>query len=218
MEHAQAGLLIGRTRWRRVWLVFLPVLAVVALLFIFVANGLLAVSFAVSGQPFTITANSVESTATDGNGLGFYQFGVSDFAGNGNPVPQAENIIPSARITGLCQSVSVGPVTLRITAGTGSTPVTAKNLIIDASSLSASSATFHNIQIGQDMGAFTNPGLRMPVSRGTGPNVNTAPVPLGTFGQTATGVSLSGVTQVSEGVSATTFTLPNLAMAFGKPC
>ena len=218
MEYSLAGLPIGRTRWRRVWLVFLPVLAVVALLAILVGRGLLAVSFAVSGQPLTITASSVQSTGTDGNGLGFYQFGVADFTGGGTPAPQAENIIPSASISNLCQSVSVGPLTLRITAGGGSTPATASNLIIDASTLAASTATFTNINIGQDMGTFSNPALTMPVARGTGPNVATGPVPLGTFGQTATGVVLSGVSQTALGVSATQFTLPGLSLSFGSPC
>ena len=218
MEYAQAGLPIGRTRWRRVWLVFLPALAVVALLAVLIGRGLLAVSFAVSGQPLTITASSVQSTGTDGNGLGFYQFGVADFTGGGTPAPQAENIIPSASISNLCQSVSVGPLTLRITAGGGTTPATASNLIIDASSLSAANATFNNINIGQDMGTFSNPALTMPVARGTGPNVTTGPVPLGTFGQTATGVTLSGVSQTALGVSATQFTLPGLSLSFGGPC
>lgn len=218
MEYAEAGSLIGQTRWRRVWIVFLPALTVVALLLAFIAKGLLAVSFAVSGHLLTITADSVKSTGIDGNGVGFYQFGVADFTGSGSQVPQAENIIPHASISGLCQSVSVGPLTLRITAGAGNTPATARNLVIDASSLSASSATFNNIHIGQDMGTFNNPGLTMPVARGSGPNVVTGPVPTGTFGQTATGVNLSGVTQTALGVSASRFTLPGLALSFGNPC
>jgi hypothetical protein len=218
VEYAQDAVLIGRTRWRRVWIVFLPTLAVVALLAALVAKGLLAVSFAVSGQPLRITADSVQSQGTDGNGIGFYQFGVADFTGAGSPTPQAENIIPNASIANLCQSVSIGPLTLRITAGGGGTPATATNLIIDASSLSAASATFNNIHIGQDMGTFTNPPLTMPVARGSGPNVTTGPVPLGTFGQTATGATLSGVTQTSLGVSATQFTLPGLSLSFAGPC
>ncbi len=218
VEYAEAGSLIGRTRWRRVWIVFFPALIVVAVLVAFIAKGILAVSFAVSGAPFTITASSVNSTGTDGNGIGFYQFGVADFTGAGKPVPVAENVIPNASIANLCQSVSVGPLTLRITAGRGSTPASATNLVIDASALSASSATFTNIHIGQDMGTFTNPSLTMPVARGSGPNVQTAPVPLGTFGQTATAVSLSGVNQTAIGVSASRFTLPGLSLSFGSPC
>jgi hypothetical protein len=218
MEHALAGPMLGRTRWRRVWVVFVPALAIVVTLLALIAKGLIAVSFAVSGTAFTVTANSVASTATDGNGVGFYQFGVVDFAGNGTPIPQAENIIPSARITNLCQSVAVGPLTLRITAGTGATPVTATNLIIDATSLSATSADFTNINIGQDMGTFTNPGLTEPTGRGTGPNVTTGAVPTGTFGQVASAVNLGGVRQLANATQASSFSLPNLSLSFGPGC
>jgi hypothetical protein len=193
-------------------------LAIVAMLLVFIARGLIAVSFAVSGTAFTVTADSVKSGAVDGNGIGFYQFGVADFSGSGQPIPQAENIIPDATIENLCQSVAVGPLTLRITAGTGSTPVSASNLIIDASSLSATSAHFTNINIGQDMGTFDNPGLTRPTSRGTGPNVNTGPVPTGTFGQVAKAVTLTGVRQVSNATQASSFTLPNLSLSFGSGC
>jgi hypothetical protein len=195
-----------------------PALAIVAMLLAFIAKGLIAVSFAVSGTAFTVTADSVASNGTDGNGVGFYQYGVLDFAGNGTPVPQAENIIPSASITNLCQSVSVGPLTLRITAGTGATPVTATHLIIDASSLSASSAVFTNINIGQDMGTYSSPALTEPGARGSGPNVTSGSVPTGTFGQVASAVTLSGVRQVSNATQASSFSLPNLSLTFGSPC
>ncbi len=218
MEHALAGPVLGRTRWRRVWIVLLPALAIVAILLAFIAKGLIAVSFAISGTPFTVTADNVSSTGVDGNGVGFYQFGVANFTGSGSPAPVAENIIPSARITNLCQSVSVGPVTLRITAGTGTTPVTASHLIIDATSLSAGTAVFSNIHIGQDMGTYSNPALTEPAARGTGPNVITAPVPTGTFGQVATGVSLGSVRQVANATQATTFSLPDLRLGFGGSC
>lgn len=188
------------------------------MLLVFIARGLIAVSFAVSGTAFTVTADSVKSGAVDGNGIGFYQFGVVDFAGNGAPNPQAENIIPDATIENLCQSVTVGPLTLRITAGTGDRSVRASNLIIDASSLSATTARFTNIKIGQDMGTFSNPALTEPTARGEGPNVTTGKVPLGTFGQVADGVTLTGVRQVSKATQASSFTLPNLSLGFGAAC
>jgi hypothetical protein len=198
--------------------VIIPALAIVAMLLAFIARGLIAVSFAVSGTAFTVTADTVKSGAMDGNGVGFYQFGVVDFAGNGTPIPQAENIIPDATIDNLCQSVSVGPLTLRITAGTGNTPVSATNLIIDASSLSATSAHFTNINIGQDMGTYSNPGLTRPTARGTGPNVTMGAVPTGTFGQVADAVTLTGVRQISNATQASSFTLPNLSLSFGAAC
>lgn len=218
MESAPAALALGQTRWRRAWFVIIPALAIVAMLLVFIARGLIAVSFAISGTAFTVTADRVASGARDGNGKGFYQFGVADFSGSGAAIPQVENIIPDATIDNLCQSVSVGPLTLRITAGTGATPVSATNLIIDVSSLSASSARFTNLNTGQDMGTFNNPGLRQPTGRGSGPNVNTGPVPMGTFGQVADGVTLTGVRQVARATQASSFTLPNLSLAFGAAC
>ena len=218
MEHALVAPVLGRTRWRRVWFVLIPALAIVAAILALIAKGLIAVSFAISGTPFTVTANSVVSNGVDSNGVGFYQFGVANFTGAGSPAPVVENIIPSATITNLCQSVAVGPLTLRITAGTGATPVTATNLIIDATALSAGTATFTNINIGQDMGTYANPALTRPVARGTGPNVTTGAVPTGTFGQVASAVSLGTVHQTALGTQASTFSLPNLSLSFAGAC
>jgi hypothetical protein len=201
-----------------VWFVLIPALAIVAAILALIAKGLIAVSFAISGTPFTVTANSVVSNGVDSNGVGFYQFGVANFTGAGSPAPVVENIIPSATITNLCQSVAVGPLTLRITAGTGATPVTATNLIIDATALSAGTATFTNINIGQDMGTYANPALTQPVARGTGPNVTTGAVPTGTFGQVASAVSLGTVHQTALGTQASTFSLPNLSLSFAGAC
>ena len=168
--------------------------------------------------PLLTTLLAVTVNGVDSNGVGFYQFGVAVFTGGGSPTPVAENIIPSATLTNLCQSVSVGPLTLRITAGTGATPVTATNLIIDATSLSAGTATFTNINIGQDMGTYANPALTQPVARGTGPNVTTGAVPTGTFGQVASAVSLGTVHQTALGTQASTFSLPNLSLSFAGAC
>ena len=40
----------------------------------------------------------------------------------------------------------------------------------------------------------------------------------GTFGQDATGVTLTGLRSLSNGTSASSFTLPNLHLGFGLPC
>lgn len=220
MTEADDTPVVGRTRWRRFALVLAPAYLMVAAILYLAATGAVAVSFAVSGTAFTVTADTLSSGGTDGNGVGFYQFGVQDFSGSGTAAPQVESIIPDATLVNLCQSVPVGPsAALRITAGTASGhPVTATNLVVDASSLSATSATFTNINIGQDMGAFANPALTAPGARGTGPNVTTGPVPAGTFGQTASAVSLGGLRQTSDGTSASSFTLPNLSLSFGAPC
>ena len=218
MARPEFGSPSGRTRWRRFALVLAPAYALVAAILVLAATGVVGVSFAVSGTLLTVTASSLSSGATDGNGLGFYQFGVQDFAGNGAPVPQVESIIPNASITNLCQSVAVGPLTLRITAGDAGTPVTGSNLVVDAQSLSAASAQFANINIGQDMGQFSNPALTGPTTRGAGPTVNTGALPAGTFGQTAQSVTITGLRQVASGTSASSFTLPNLRLGFGAAC
>jgi Family of unknown function (DUF6230) len=211
--------IVGRTRWRRFLVVLAPAYAAIAGLILLAASGTLAVSFAVSGTALTITADKLTTGAADGNGVGLYQFGVADFAGNGTPVPQVETVIPNATLTNLCQSVSVGPVTLRTTAGAAaSSPVTATGLVVDATSITATSATFTNIDIGQDMGQFTNPALTAPTGRGTGPNVATGPVPAGTFGQTASAATLGGLRQVANGQTAASLTLPGLNVGFGAPC
>ncbi|HYW25432.1 MAG TPA: DUF6230 family protein [Terriglobales bacterium] len=219
MADEAAEPVVGRTRWRRFLIVLAPAYAAIAGLIFLAASGTLAVSFAVSGTALTITADSLTTGAADGNNVGLYQFGVADFAGNGTPVPQVETVIPNATLANLCQSVSVGPLTLRTTAGTAAnSPVTATGLVVDATSIAATSATFTNINIGQDIGQFNNPALTAPTGRGTGPNVNTANVPAGTFGQTATKASLGGLRQVANGQTAASLTLPGLNVGFGAPC
>jgi Family of unknown function (DUF6230) len=219
MTDTDARAVTGRTNWRRLLIVLAPAYAAVAGLILLAGSGTLAVSFAVSGTALTVTADTLSSGAVDGNGVGLYQFGIADFAGNGTPVPQVETIIPNATLVNLCQSVTVGGLTLRTTAGgTAGHPVTATTLVVDATSITATSAQFTNIDIGQDMGQFSNPALTQPTGRGTGPNVSTGPVPAGTFGQTASAASLGGLRQVANATSAGLFTLPNLSVAFGAPC
>ena len=219
MRDTDGGSPAGRTQWRRFFLVLAPAYVLVAGILVLAATGTLAVSFAVSGTALTITADSLTTGTADGNGIGLYQYGVADFAGNGTPIPQVSTIVPNGTLVNLCQSVSVGPLTLRTTAGNvAGHPVTATNLVTDATSLVATSASFTNINVGQDMGQFSNPALTTQAARGSGPNVVTVNVPAGTFGQTATGATISGLRQIANGSSASQFTLPNLAVSFAGAC
>lgn len=207
---------VGKTRWRRFFLVLAPCYAAVAGLIYMVATGAVAVSFAISGSTITISADSLTAGAPDGNGQAFYQFGVTNFTGAGSQSPALESIIPNATLVNLCQSVPIPgtPFFLQTRAGGGGgAAVTATNLVTDATITAASSATFQNIRVGQDMGTFTSPALTQPTGRGTGPNVQTGNVPTGTFGQVATGATLTGLRQSATGTSAGTFTLPNLSLA-----
>ncbi len=214
----------GRTRWRRFWLVLTPALAATALMFYAVASGALAVSFAISGNVATVTASSLTTTGADGNGRGFYLYPVLDFKGDGTTTAAFSNVVPHADLTSLCQSVTIpglpSGVFLRITAGDAGTAAHADNLVTDvAGTTTATTASFTNINIGQDMGFFATPALTNPTARGTGPNVTVGNVGPGTFGQVADSATLGGLKQTLViGTSAGTFTLPHLSLGLGGTC
>ena len=186
----------GRVRWRRFAVLFIPAMAVAATLVVLTSEGVLAASVSVSGTAFEVSSSQLKGT-------GFEQFGglVTDSKGGQHPV--AISAIKSASLANLCQSVSVGPVTLRITAGSGSQPATASNLIVDASTLSGD-ATFNNITIGQDAGTLSAvPGV-------AGPS--------GGFGQQADSVTINNLRQNTWLTTAGTFTLPGFNLSFGSAC
>ncbi|HUY51754.1 MAG TPA: DUF6230 family protein [Streptosporangiaceae bacterium] len=191
-EHAPHG----KVRWRRFAILFVPAMAAAATLVALTAEGVLAASISVSGSAFEVSASQLQGT-------GFEQFGgvVADTKGNQHPV--AISAIKSASLANLCQSVSVGPLTLRITAGGGSTPATASNLIVDADTLSGD-ATFNNIVIGQDASTLnTVPGVAGQA---------------GGFGQQADSVTIDNLRQNTWLTTAATFKLPGFGLTFGKAC
>jgi Family of unknown function (DUF6230) len=199
----------GRVRWRRFAILFVPAAGVTAVLLGLTASGALASSFSISGNEFEVSADQL-------TGTGFQQFGTIDQtaggtnAQTGQPNPEyiavAESEIGSADITNLCQSVvanfplGLGTYTLRITAGNGGTPVHADSLIIDANQLSGSTATFQNINIGQDASTLN-------AVSGVPDGV------AGSFGQQASGVSITGLRQTAYSTSAGTFTLPGFSLS-----
>lgn len=196
----------GRVRWRRFAVMFVPAIGVTALLLTLTAAGALASSFSISGQQFQVSADSL-------TGTGFQEFGTVDEQVGNKPIAVSESEIGSASIKNLCQSVvadfplGLGTYTLRITAG-GGTPVSASSLIIDASQLSGSTASFGHINIGQDASTLN---AISGVPRG-------AP---GSFGQQASTVSISGLRQTAYSTSAGTFTLPGFSLSLSagaKPC
>ena len=182
----------GRVRWRRFGLILLPAAIVAAVLVSLTAKGAVAASFSVSGQQFTVTSTKL-------TGTGFEQFGSTFKQSDGKSQPVAVSVIRNATLSHLCQSVKVLGVTLRITAGGGSTPVTAQNLVVGATDLSGN-ATFKNISVGQDASTLDQAGE-------TGQ--------AGTFGQQATGVSITNVRQVAWSTTAGTFKLPGFHLSVG---
>jgi hypothetical protein len=197
------SLVRGGTRWKRFAVVMVPSVAASAAIGIAVAQGALAASFSVSGQQFKVSASQLVGT-------GFMQYGALDAQHGGTYVPVAVSAFANATITNLCQSVVVpipayGDVTLKLTAGGGSTPVQAKNLYIDLDQLSAD-ATFTNINIGVAAGdSHKGPGIN--------PGDTTLP---GSFAQEADRAVLTGVKQTAWATNAGTFTLSGLSMSVTK--
>jgi hypothetical protein len=186
----------GQVRWRRFAILFVPAMAAAAVLIALTAEGVLAANISVSGSAFKVSASQLQGT-------GFEQFGGVVAGSNGSQHPVAISAIKSASLTNLCQSVSVGPLTLRITAGGGGNPATASNLIVDADQLSGD-ATFNNITIGQDAGTLSEvPGVSGPA---------------GTFGQQADSVTIDNLRQNTWLTTAATFKLPGFGLGFGNAC
>jgi len=196
-EQGSSGTLtLGRVRWKRLAVILVPAAVIAFALMGLTKEGAIASSVSVSGQQFTVTSTQL-------SGTGFEQFGSQVTGGSGATQPVVVSGIRSATLANLCQSVSVGPVTMRLTAG-GSTPVSASNLVVDASSLSGSTATFHNISIGQDAGTLTE----TPGTAGAS----------GGFGEQADSITINNLVQHTWLTTAGTFTLPGLSVGFGGSC
>ena len=194
-----AGFPPGHIRWKRFAFIMVPAAAVAATLVGLTAQGAIGANISVSGKEYLVTATQL-------SGAGFEQFATYVPQGRGSQ-PVVVSAIRSAAIGNLCQAVStgVGNISLILTAGTGRTPASVSNLVVDASSL-AGDATFHNIVIGQDAGTLNQV-----------PGTTGAP---GTFGQQANSVVIKHLVQHTWLTTAGTFTLPglNLNVTHGGSC
>lgn len=176
-----------------------PAVAGTAALGIALANGALAASFAVSGQQFKVSADSL-------TGDGFAQYGSVDANARGDLLPVAVTAIKSAELHRLCQSVVthlpvLGDISLKLTAGNGD-PVKATNLFVDATQL-AGNASFHHIEIGRDASTLTK-----------GPDDAQGLQDL--FAQQADDVSITQLRQTAWATNAGTFRLTGLSMKVSK--
>jgi hypothetical protein len=190
----------GKVRLRRFAALMVPSTAVAGVLVVMTAQGALAAQFAISGIPFEVTASQL-------NGTGFEQYGSLDYTAPGSPNLTATggqelvmvSVIGSATLVNMCQSINLGGIYLHLTAGTGSNPVKATDLVVDSDQLSGD-ASFSNMNIGQDASTMTE----VPADDG----------PLGDFGQQADTVSISNLRQENWATTAAQFTLPSLSMDF----
>ena len=187
----------GKVRWRRFAVMLVPSAAIAAALIGLTASGVLAASISVSGQQFVVTADELDGT-------GFSQYGGAIQPAGHDVTPVVVSVINSAQLHTLCQSVSAGGITIRLTAGSGGSPASASNLVVDAASLSGDTATFKNIWIGQNAAQLNGSGYP-------------APTP-GSFGQMADSVVIKNLHQDTWFTTAGTFTLPGLSLKFGGAC
>ena len=196
-EVAQAH---GGIRWKRFAGMLSITGALAAGLVALTAEGVLAAQFSISGMPFVVTADRLDGT-------GFEQYATIDHmienspneGDTGGQVVVIVSAIDSAKLTNLCQSVSLGGKFLKITAGNGKDPVSAKTLIVD-SDLISGDTTFNKINIGQDSSTLDQvPGVKGGE---------------GVFGQQADTVQIINLRQNNYATTAATFKLPHLRMTF----
>ena len=198
MKDTSGAQVLGRTSLKRLGIVMVPTVIAAGALTVLMANGAIAVSFAISGQTAQMTVGKL-------TGSGFAQYGGVDQMANGTNVPVAVSAFKTATITnGLCQSVStnlgaLGTYTLTLTATGGS----ASDMIIDLQSLNANEADFTSMNIGQDASTVTTSAAG---AHGTA----------GLFGQTADTATLTGIKQVANATSAGTFNLQNMGLSISK--
>jgi hypothetical protein len=198
MKDTSGAQVLGRTSLKRLGIVMVPTVVAAGALTVLMANGAIAVSFAISGQTAELKVGQLQ-------GNGFAQYGGIDHTANGTQVPVAVSAFKSATITnGLCQSVAtnlgpLGTYTLTLTA----TGATATDLIIDMQSLNADEADFNSMNIGQDASTIDN-------------SAQGAAGQAGAFGQTADSALLTNVRQVANATSAGTFDLQGMGLSISK--
>lgn len=223
----------GRTRWRRFWIVLTPALGIVGLMMYLVATGVLALSLAISGMPFKLSATTLSGsnfiqfaapTQVTNPGAGLLvgqELGTNGITTPGSPsqvntgdgktyLADTITLLQSASIVGLHQTVCapLAPTflgfsvpDLQVTIDASET-ATADHLTVQAPALKATTATFHNIIIGEDTASALS-GYGYPAISGTS----------GLFSQAADSVTISGLTQIAVGTEAGTFTLPGLTLS-----
>ncbi|GAB3495619.1 DUF6230 family protein [Nocardiopsis coralliicola] len=188
----------GGTRWRTFGLAVLPGLGAAAILGLMTTQGLLAASFAVSGDNFKLSASQLE-------GEGFTQYGDVATSVDDSSRPVGLSTVDSAEITDMCMSallpLPIGEATLLIGAGGGETPVEGSNLTLDIEQLEGN-ASFSNIEIGRDASTLDK------AEGGSGP--------AGGFGLQADTISVADPEITSWAVNAGSLKLSGLSLAL-KP-
>ncbi|OLT28867.1 cholesterol esterase [Nocardiopsis sp. CNR-923] len=184
----------GGTRWRRFALIAVPGLAAAAVLGALTTQGLLAASFAVSGDSFKMSADRLA-------GQGFTQYGDVAESVDGTGRPVGLSTVDTATLDNLCMSslwdLGIGEATLVITAGEAD-PVEGTDLVLDLEQLRGD-AEFGEIEIGRDASTLDK------AEGGQGP--------AGGFGLQADTISVSGVELTTWAVTSGSLRLSGLDLA-----
>ncbi|HET9168778.1 MAG TPA: DUF6230 family protein [Actinospica sp.] len=198
MKDTSGAQVLGRTSLKRLGIVMVPTVIAAGALTVLMANGAVAVSFAISGQTAQMKIGQLQGT-------GFAQYGGVDAGAGGSQTAVAVSAFKTATISnGLCQSVAtnlgpLGTYTLTLSASGAD----ASDLVIDMQSLKASEADFSKINIGVDASTITGSAAG---AQGTA----------GLFGQEADGATLTNIEQVSNATTAGSFDLHNMSLSIAK--
>lgn len=211
MKDAMGSQVLGGTKWKRFALVMVPTVGIAGAMTVAMANGVLASSFAVSGQQFKVSADSLD-------GQTFAQSGDVIIDANGQAHAVAVAGIKSAKITNMCQSVVVpvpvlGNLSIILRAGGGGTPVDATDLVLDTNQVDAD-ATFSGVTIGASAADIANKTGIQGFEKHTGnPDGSMTPFAAGDFGQVVDHAVLTGVRQTAYSTTAGTMALKGLSIS-----
>ena len=211
MKDPMGAQVLGGTKWKRFALVMVPTVAIAGGMTVMMANGVLAASFAVSGQQFKVSADSLDGTT-------FVQSGDVIPTADGQAHAVAVAGIKSAKIKNMCQSVDVPipligkDLTIVLRAGKSS-DVTATNLVLDTNQVDSTQADFSGVNIGAsaaDVDKATNiPGWQGH-DKNTGKPAAYGP---GDFSQVVDHALLQNVKQTAYSTTAGTMSLPGLSIS-----
>jgi hypothetical protein len=211
MKDAMGAQVLGGTRWKRFALVMVPTVGIAGAMTVAMANGVLASSFAVSGQAFKVSADQLVGDT-------FAQSGDVIIDANGNRHAVAVAGIKSASIKNMCQSVNVPlpllgkNLTIVLRAGKGDA-VTATNLVLDTNQVNAD-AEFTGVNIGASAKSIADNKNIAGFEKHTGnPNGSTKSFDPGDFGQLVDHAELFGVQQTAYSTTAGTMSLKGLSIS-----
>jgi hypothetical protein len=181
----------GRVSWKRFAALMVPAGVLTGVLVALTAEGALATSFSVAGEPFTATASSV-------SGSGFVNYGDTLTTEDGAQHFVATNALRTATIKNFCMAIKIGPITTLMKAGGGATPVSGSDVAFIVKDFSGD-GVMKNVVMGQDASTLS----AVPGYRGT----------KGAFGMQASSVTLGGPAMHAREMAAGTITLPDFSMS-----